>query len=118
MSRFCPPMPRKPRRTCPTESSWGTTQVAVLEGMALGTPVLAFDVGGIGEAVEDGRSGTLVPPVDVDALARAMVRYLRDPERRRAEGRAARATVEARFGAPAHARVIEEALRAAAGRTG
>jgi len=88
---------------------------AVIEGMALGKPVLAFDVGGVGEMIDDGVEGTLVPgaPPDVPALAAAMLRALRDPELRRRQGAAARARVVRDFDARAHARRIERAIRQA-----
>lgn len=51
----------------------------VLEAMAVGRPVVATAVGGTPEAVDDGRTGLLVPPGDVAALATAVVRLLGDP---------------------------------------
>ena len=61
---------------------------SVLDAMAAGTPVVAAAGGGIAEMVEDGVSGLLVPPGEVDALARAWSAVLNDPERaaRLAEG--------------------------------
>jgi glycosyltransferase involved in cell wall biosynthesis len=43
-----------------------------------GKPVIATDVGGLGEVVHDNRTGFLVPPNDADALARAIVRFYRE----------------------------------------
>ena len=48
--------------------------------MACGTPVIAYDAGGIREAVADGESGVLVPTGDSAALGEAMVRLLADDE--------------------------------------
>jgi glycosyltransferase involved in cell wall biosynthesis len=56
----------------------------ILEAMALGRPIVASDVGGIGEALVDGDSGLLVAPRDERALAEALVELLGD------RGRAAR----------------------------
>jgi glycosyltransferase involved in cell wall biosynthesis len=63
--------------------------LALLEGMALGRPIVASAVGGIPEMLVDGESGVLVPPADADALARALVALLEDGERRRRIGAAA-----------------------------
>ena len=52
--------------------------LSVLEAMALSRPVVASNVGGIPEMVEDGVSGLLVPPGDPDALAGAIVKVLSD----------------------------------------
>jgi glycosyltransferase involved in cell wall biosynthesis len=53
--------------------------VAALEAMAAGRPVVATRVGGLGDAVVDGRTGLLVPPDDAKALAEALVRLLASP---------------------------------------
>jgi glycosyltransferase involved in cell wall biosynthesis len=71
--------------------------IALLEGMALGRPIVASAVGGIPEMLDDGVSGLLVPPGSPDALADAMIRLLRDPAERARLGHAARARLAARF---------------------
>jgi glycosyltransferase involved in cell wall biosynthesis len=53
-------------------------------------PVLAAEIGGLGELVVDGETGLLVPPGEAEPLARALVQLARDPERRRALGEAGR----------------------------
>ena len=55
--------------------------VVPLEAMALGLPVIAAASGGTPEAVEDGRTGLLVPPRDPAALCAAMLRLAGDPRR-------------------------------------
>ena len=52
--------------------------LTILEAMALSRPVVASNVGGIPEMVEDGRTGLLVPPHDPEALAAAITRLLVD----------------------------------------
>jgi len=52
--------------------------LTILEAMALTRPVVASNVGGIPEMIQDGVTGLLVPPRDPDALALAIVRLLRD----------------------------------------
>ena len=71
---------------------------AILESMAAGLPVVAADVGGNAEAVEDGVTGLLVPPRDPAALAAAMERMLETPALTARLGRAARHRVIERFG--------------------
>ena len=52
--------------------------LAILEAMALRRPVVATQVGGVPEMIENGRTGLLVPPRDAPALAAAIVRMLTD----------------------------------------
>jgi glycosyltransferase involved in cell wall biosynthesis len=54
------------------------TPNAVLEAMALKTPVVATDAGGTAEVVRDGIDGIIVPPGDPRALARAIEQVLQD----------------------------------------
>lgn len=58
----------------------------ILEAMALGLPIVATAVGGVGEALVDGTSGLLVSPRDAGALARALGGLLDDPRRMSALG--------------------------------
>ncbi len=88
---------------------------AVIEAMALGRPVLAFDVGGVSEMLRSGTTGALVRAGDSDALAAEMLRYLRDPELRAAHGRAGRARVEQDFDGALQARRIQNEIIEAAG---
>ena len=78
--------------------------VAAREAMAWGRPVVASAVGGLTDAVEDGATGLLVPPGDVQALRAAIERLLRDPELRRRLGTAGRERAP-RFDAAADALV-------------
>lgn len=53
--------------------------IVALEAAAAGTPLVTSDVGGLGEAVIDGRTGLSFPPRDVAALADAVRAVLNDP---------------------------------------
>lgn len=57
------------------------------EAMAAGRPVVASAVDGLAEVVADGRTGALVPPGDIGALAAALVQLLKDPELARTYGK-------------------------------
>lgn len=70
--------------------------MSVLEAMAAGLPVVASDVGGVRELVDD-ENGRLVPPGDPDALARALADLVADPELRRGLGAAGRHRAATRF---------------------
>jgi glycosyltransferase involved in cell wall biosynthesis len=59
-------------------SSWENFPHTVVEALAVGTPVLAMESGGVSEVVHDGVNGLLVPAGDTAALAEAVQRYFRD----------------------------------------
>jgi len=85
--------------------------VSVLEAMAAALPVVATDVGGVAEAVEDGETGFLVPATDAEALARALERLLADGELRRRLGAAGRARALSLFDLPRYRAAYEELYR-------
>lgn len=81
-------------------SRWEGSPNAVLEALAAAVPVTGTDVGGVRELIEDGRSGFIVPPGDVAALATAMERLMRLPAEARARmGRRGRHWVRQRHDA-------------------
>ena len=81
------------------------TPVSVIEALASGTPVVAFEVGGVADVVRDGIDGFLVPPGDIDAAADRLSRLAADPELRRVMGAAGPARVIERY---AVQRLVEE----------
>jgi L-malate glycosyltransferase len=81
---------------------------SLLDAMAFGLPVVATAAGGIPEAVEDGRTGRVVPVRDPDALAAALVEVLTDPGLQRSLGAAGRQRFLERFTAD---RMVEATLR-------
>ena len=69
----------------------------IIEGMAVGLPVVATRAGAVPEIIEDGVSGILVSPRDTNAMAEAVISLLRDPQRVLNMGEAARRRVEELF---------------------
>jgi glycosyltransferase involved in cell wall biosynthesis len=69
----------------------------VLEAMALRVPVVATNLGGTVEQIEDKCTGMLVPPRDAEALAKAIRMVLVDPNLRERLRREGRQQVEQRF---------------------
>ncbi len=60
-------------------SQWEGLPVALMEALALGLPVVATNVGGVGEEMYDGVDALLVPPRDPVALADGIERVVVDP---------------------------------------
>lgn len=83
--------------------------VSLTEAGAAGLPLVASDLGGIPDQVEDGANGFLFAPGDAAAQAAAILRLADDEALRRRMGAAARRTA-ARFDAAALARRLEDAL--------
>jgi glycosyltransferase involved in cell wall biosynthesis len=87
--------------------------IVALEAMATGTPVVASRIGGLTDIVEDGVTGVLVPPGDVQALAAAMRRLVDDPALRGRMGERGRERVgrfRERVVVPRFERVYEDVL--------
>jgi len=71
--------------------------LAAAEALAAGVPVVATRVGGLPEVVHDGVHGVLVPPLDPEGLASAVIALCNDPGRRIALGTAGTGHVADRF---------------------
>jgi glycosyltransferase involved in cell wall biosynthesis len=63
-------------------SDWENFPHAAVEALAVGTPMVATAVGGVGEVVSDGVNGLLVPPGSPEAFGHALQRLLESPELR------------------------------------
>jgi glycosyltransferase involved in cell wall biosynthesis len=86
-------------------SRWEGLPLAIIEAMMSGLPVVATAVGGVPEEVVDGETGLLVPPGEPEALARAVQRFLDDPQLRARAGAAGRRRAMERF---TEARMLRE----------
>ena len=92
-------------------SDYEGTPNAVLEAMALETPIVATDVGGTRELVRDGREGLIVPAGDAGALATGITRVLADPADAAARVAAARTRVETDLSFERRLRALESIYR-------
>jgi glycosyltransferase involved in cell wall biosynthesis len=94
--------------------------LSVLEGFAVGVPVVASGLGGLSELIEPGVDGIVVPPNDPGALGDALRDLSESGARAFEMGLAARAKAEREFGPDRHlerlGRIYDEAIRVAAAR--
>jgi glycosyltransferase involved in cell wall biosynthesis len=90
----------------PSTQPEGLGQV-IIEAMMAGKPVIASASGGPVDVIEDGTTGTLVPPGDVDALTAALDEMLRDPVRATAMGHRGRERAIERYDIQITARAVE-----------
>ncbi len=79
----------------------------LIEAMGCGKPVAAFAVDAVPEIVKEGVTGFLVPRGDVQALADALMKLVKDSVLRSRMGEAGRTRVEKYFGLREHARKVE-----------
>jgi glycosyltransferase involved in cell wall biosynthesis len=87
---------------------------AILEYMAAGLPVVATDVGGNAELIEDGSNGFLVRSRDPEAFARPIIELLRNHELRERMGQRGLARARARFDRAGAVRSLEDFYRCTA----
>lgn len=90
---------------------WEGFGLTPLEAMASGVPVIAARVGAYETLIRDEETGTLIPPDDAPALARALERWLADDAGREAAGREARRHVENNHAIEGEARAIVAVYR-------
>ena len=84
------------------------TPVSIIEAQAAGRPVVSTDVGGVADIVDEGRTGYLVAPGDIEALALRLGMLAGDPAIRVAFGAAGRERVLPRYSVP---RLIDDVDR-------
>jgi glycosyltransferase involved in cell wall biosynthesis len=92
--------------------------LVVLEAMALGRPVISTAVGAAAEVIRPGVDGELVEPGNPAALAAALERMLRDPDRRHLLGENARQRYEEYLTSERYRREIAVVFREVLGETG
>jgi glycosyltransferase involved in cell wall biosynthesis len=82
----------------------------IVEAMAAGLPVVASRIPGVEELIDDGVTGCLFPPNQVDALVAAMARLANDPDERARFGQAGRRRVLRDFDNSKNVRVLANLL--------
>ncbi len=83
----------------------------ILEAMASGVPVIATNVGGIPELIEDGETGFLIPPKDPKAIADAVTYVIENPEKAKTVVENARKLVREKFDYRENARQFVQLYR-------
>jgi phosphatidylinositol alpha-mannosyltransferase len=92
---------------CAPSTGMESFGIVLLEAMAAGVPIVASDIDGYRDVMEDGLQGVLVRPEESAALAAALVSLLRDPARRGAMGARGREKVQRYSWRVVAARVLE-----------
>jgi glycosyltransferase involved in cell wall biosynthesis len=82
---------------CVLPSIWENFPNVCLEAMSAARGVVGSSAGGMAEMIDDGRTGLLMPPRNPRAIADAILRLLREPDRRMEMGRAARQHVRTAY---------------------
>ncbi|MDO5704826.1 MAG: glycosyltransferase family 4 protein, partial [Paracoccus sp. (in: a-proteobacteria)] len=85
--------------------------VVLMEAMAAGLPVVSTRIAGIAELIDDGESGWLVPPGDLDSLVARLDGLLSDPALRDRMGQAGRAKVRADYAIATEAAWLADLFR-------
>jgi glycosyltransferase involved in cell wall biosynthesis len=80
--------------------------MSVLESLALRTPVIGADIGGIPELVEHGKDGLVYEAGNADALLNSVREIMRDDDNRRAMGEAGRRKIAEKFNKASHYRQL------------
>ena len=93
----------------------GELPISMLEGMAIGVPIVASDVDGVRECIEHNRSGHLIPAKKPEELSNAIIKLANAPElcaRLVAEGKK---VVQFQFAPESQTSKIEAVLRSVCG---
>jgi glycosyltransferase involved in cell wall biosynthesis len=94
----------------PDGSRFFGSPTKLFEYMGLAKPIVASDLEQLGEVIDDGRTGVLVPPGDAAAASEAVAKLLSDPKERKRLGEAAFESARTDYSWEAHTRRILEAL--------
>jgi phosphatidyl-myo-inositol alpha-mannosyltransferase len=79
---------------CAPSTGHESQGIVLLEGLAVGTPIVASNIEGYAGVVTNGLEGLLVPPKNSDELAKALIRLIKDKSLREKMGANGRVTAE------------------------
>ena len=82
--------------------------ITIAEAMYSGLPVVATNVGGIPEVVTDGETGILIPPIDSEAIAKALIYLIENPHIAKEMGRKGKEVVQSKFTGEIYATKLEK----------
>jgi glycosyltransferase involved in cell wall biosynthesis len=88
-------------------SLWEGQPIAMLEAMAAGVPVVATSVGGIPEAIIEGKNGLLAEPKDENSLASKIIKLAKDDKLRYSVSKEGRLTAE-EYSLPVYIKKLEK----------
>lgn len=91
--------------------------LAICSAMAAGLPVVATEVGGLPEILDEGRAGVLVPFADTSRFIEEVMRMLDEPDRRLQFGRSAQQFIHTDYALTTAVRRLEDTYAELAGRT-
>ncbi|MBF0182874.1 MAG: glycosyltransferase family 4 protein [Magnetococcales bacterium] len=94
----------------PSYANEGVPQ-SLMQAMACGIPAISTPVGSIGELIEEGVTGLLVPPKDAAALQQALQTLLDNPALRHTLGQHGLACIQHRFALPQMVEQMEQIIR-------
>ncbi len=83
----------------------------LIEAMLFSRPVVAFDVGGVQELIQSGKTGIVVPPNDVQSMTKETLRLIKSDEIRESLGRAAQGHIKENYSIDKMATSIEYYLK-------
>jgi glycosyltransferase involved in cell wall biosynthesis len=89
-------------------SLWEGFSLAILEALAMGTPVVATAVGGAAEVICSGTDGLLIPPGEVSSLVAAVREVILDPRKYREMGQRGKLTVGQKFTRAKHVARLQD----------
>lgn len=99
----------------PSSGLGDAVPTVIKEALALGTPVVASNVAGIPELLDDGCCGILVPPQDIQSLADGIKKIIEDKKLRLAYAQAGRLHAERKFDRLKNGQILSDMLKTSSG---